>query len=88
MGPTKYQALARGHTNTHTIAKECKGEKNNANSEKCRQRDLKYISSYLTSIINTFKTSHNLSSDTMLSYQLSQKLKLLGNGPNDVYQAI
>lgn len=34
------------------------------------------------------KSSPNLSYDTMLSHQLSQKLKLLGNGPDIVYQSI
>lgn len=29
-----------------------------------------------------------LTTDTMLSCQLSQKFTLLGNGPNSVYQAI
>lgn len=31
--------------------------------------------------------SHNLSSGTMLNYQLSQMFMLLGNGPDNVYQA-
>lgn len=34
------------------------------------------------------KTSSNLSSNTMLSYQLAQQLKLLGNRTNNAYQAI
>lgn len=34
------------------------------------------------------KTSPNLSSNSMLTYQLSQKLELLGEGPNNLYQSI
>ena len=33
------------------------------------------------------KTSSNLSFDTMLSLQLSPQLKLVENGPNNVYKA-
>ena len=32
------------------------------------------------------KTFYNLSSNTLLNHQLSQKLTLFGNGPNNVYQ--
>lgn len=34
------------------------------------------------------KTTLNLRSDTMLSYQFSRKLKLLGNEHSNVYQVI
>ena len=78
MGPTMHTKLC--NTLTHVQNRLARGDANintcieetKQTGTECKRKDLKPRSL----------------SYTMLSHQLSQKLKPLGNGPNYVYQAI